>query len=183
MWFDWTNYWVKMVLTLAIFRQLIALKGLWKVFENRQKKSLKVFDFFWSWRLRTLLYVLSKKSMLPFFVTTLRSSMKLSHFLSDFYCKKALQLWITKNARPLAELWHVHSTTIAFIGVMCQWSMIYRKANENWYHVSRPRPHGIYLPHENYSLFLKNRLKKHQIYLQIKVLLLHSASATQIVSF
>jgi hypothetical protein len=97
MWFDWTNYWVKMVLTLAIFRQLIALKGLWKVFENRQKKSLKVFEFFWSWRLRTLLYVLSKKSMLPLFVTTLRSSMKLSHFLSDFYCKKALQLWITKK--------------------------------------------------------------------------------------
>jgi hypothetical protein len=106
MWFDWTNYWVKMVLTLAIFRQLIALKGLWKVFENRQKKSLKVFEFFWSWRLRTLLYVLSKKSMLPLFVTTLRSSMKLSHFLSDFYCKKALQLWITKNARTLARTQH-----------------------------------------------------------------------------
>jgi hypothetical protein len=34
-----------MVLTLAIFRQLIALKGLRKVFENRQKKSLKVFEF------------------------------------------------------------------------------------------------------------------------------------------
>jgi hypothetical protein len=42
-----------MVLTLAIFRQLIALKGLRKVFENRQKKSLKVFELFWSWRLRT----------------------------------------------------------------------------------------------------------------------------------
>jgi hypothetical protein len=55
MWFDWTNYLVKMVLTLAIFPQLIALKGLWKVFENRQKKSLKVFQFFWSWRLRTLI--------------------------------------------------------------------------------------------------------------------------------
>jgi hypothetical protein len=55
MWFDATNYWVKMVLTLAIFPQLIALKGLWKVFENRQKKSLKVFEFFWSWRLRTLI--------------------------------------------------------------------------------------------------------------------------------
>jgi hypothetical protein len=49
-----TNYWVKMLLTLAIFRQLIALKGLWKVFENRQQKSLKVFEFFLSWRLRTL---------------------------------------------------------------------------------------------------------------------------------
>jgi hypothetical protein len=56
MWFDETNYRGEMVLTLAIFRQLIALKGLWKVFENRQKKSLKVFEFFWSWRLRTLLY-------------------------------------------------------------------------------------------------------------------------------
>jgi hypothetical protein len=22
------------------------------------------------------------------------------------------------------------------------------------YHVSRPRPHGIYLPHENFSLFI-----------------------------
>jgi hypothetical protein len=32
-----------MVLTLAIFRQLIALKGLSKVFENRQKKSLNFF--------------------------------------------------------------------------------------------------------------------------------------------
>jgi hypothetical protein len=54
MWLDGTNYWVKMVLTLVIFRQLIALKGLWKVFDNRQKKSLKVFELFWSWRLRTL---------------------------------------------------------------------------------------------------------------------------------
>jgi hypothetical protein len=43
-----------MVLTLAIFRQLIALK----VFENRQQKSLKVFEFFWSWRLRTLIAAL-----------------------------------------------------------------------------------------------------------------------------
>jgi hypothetical protein len=42
MWCAGTNYWVKMVLMLASFRQLIALKGLWKVFENRQKKSLKV---------------------------------------------------------------------------------------------------------------------------------------------
>jgi hypothetical protein len=53
MWFDGTNYWLKMH-TFATFRQLIALKGLWKVFENRQKQSLKVFEFFWSWRLRTL---------------------------------------------------------------------------------------------------------------------------------
>ena len=51
MWFDGTNYWVKMVLTLAIFRGWL----LSKVFENRQKKSLKVVEFFWSWRLRTLL--------------------------------------------------------------------------------------------------------------------------------
>jgi hypothetical protein len=62
MWFDGTNYRVKMVLTLAIFRQLFALKGLWKVFENRQKKSLKVFDFFWSWRLRTLPCVFTQTS-------------------------------------------------------------------------------------------------------------------------
>ena len=45
---------VKMVLTLAIYRQLIALKGLRKVFEIREKKYLKVFEYFWSWRLRTL---------------------------------------------------------------------------------------------------------------------------------
>jgi hypothetical protein len=49
------NYWVKMVLTLAIFRQLIALK----VFENRQKKSLKAFEYFWFWRLRTLEFHIS----------------------------------------------------------------------------------------------------------------------------
>jgi hypothetical protein len=60
MWFDATNFWVKMLLTLAICRQLIALKDLWKVFENRQQKCLKVF--FWSWRLRTLVNVIGSLS-------------------------------------------------------------------------------------------------------------------------
>jgi hypothetical protein len=54
MWFDGTNYRVIMLLILAIFRQLIAFKGLRKVFEKKQKKSLNVFEYFCSWRLRTL---------------------------------------------------------------------------------------------------------------------------------
>jgi hypothetical protein len=47
-----------MLLTLAIFRQLIALKRLWKVFENRQQKSLKVFEFFGLGDYETWLYTL-----------------------------------------------------------------------------------------------------------------------------
>jgi hypothetical protein len=56
MWLDGTNYCVQMVLILAIFRQLIALKGLWKVFENKAEKIFESLwkKFFWSWRLRTL---------------------------------------------------------------------------------------------------------------------------------
>lgn len=48
-----TSIWGKPALGFGIFL-LISLKGLGKVFENGQKKSLKVFEFFRSLRLRTL---------------------------------------------------------------------------------------------------------------------------------
>jgi hypothetical protein len=133
MWFDGTNYRGKMVLTLAIFRHLIALKGLWKVFDNRQKKSLKVFEIFWSWRLRTLSYECSECMFLHLSIC---NSSTPSHPSEDenrtrnrsksYKCKRAFRLECARwecsckaGYRRASFLWEVFMWQVLFAKCTC----------------------------------------------------------------
>jgi hypothetical protein len=87
MWFHGTNYPGE---NGAYRSQFFDTWLLSKVFENRQKKSLKVFEFFWSWRLRTLYqerpeFIRSYCSEGRFLIFLIGGSRGLDYWIGEFH--------------------------------------------------------------------------------------------------